>query len=77
MLGDVRHSRDMNDYGINEFISQYTRAEGAINATLSGQIFWDGKPVIDDDDGGTSGVREPRRPRPTPLAPAAMAFSFA
>lgn len=49
----------------------------AVNATLRGQVMWDGKPVIDDDGGGTAGVREPRRPRPSPLAPAAMALSFA
>lgn len=38
----------------------------ARNATLRGRFFWGGKPVIDDDDGGTAGVREPRRPRPAP-----------
>lgn len=48
----------------------------AINATMFGQVMWDGKPVIDDDDGGTAGVREPRRPHPTPLAPAAMTFEL-
>lgn len=34
----------------------------AVTTTIRGQIMWDGKPVIDDDDGGTAGVREPRRP---------------
>lgn len=40
---------------------------------LMGQVMWNGVPVIDDDDGGTAGVREPRRPRPSPLSPMAMA----
>lgn len=39
--------------------------------TITGQVMWDGKPVIDDDDGGSSPVREPRRPRPS--APAGSA----
>jgi hypothetical protein len=46
----------------------------AHNATMFGQVYWNGKPVIDDDDGGTAGVREPRRPGPRPMTPAAMAL---
>jgi hypothetical protein len=42
-------------------------------ATLTGQVLWDGKPVIDDDDGGTAGVREPLRPGPPGFPPAAAA----
>lgn len=48
---------------------------GNINTTAStirGTVWWNGKPIIDDDDGGTAGVREPRRPKPSPLAPAAV-----
>lgn len=41
--------------------------------TLRGQFMWNGQPIIDDDDGGTAGVREPRRPGPKPLAPMSMA----
>ena len=32
-----------------------------VQATLTGQILWDGKPVIDDDDGGTAGVHDVQR----------------
>jgi hypothetical protein len=46
-------------------------------ATLAGTVVWNGRPVIDDDEGGTAGVREPRRPVPPPLAPAALALELA
>lgn len=46
------------------------------NAVLFGQVLWNGKPVIDDDDGGTAGVREPRRPHPPTLSPMAMELAL-
>lgn len=55
-------------------------SNASMNATINGVFVWNGQTVIvDDDDEGTAGVREPRRPRPSPLAPAAMALipSFA
>lgn len=42
-------------------------------ATLKGQVVWNGTPEIDDDEGGTAGVREPRRPGPAGFPPAAAA----
>lgn len=51
----------------------YTTASAA---TITGSVTWNGLSVIDDDEGGTAGVREPRRPHPAPLAPAAMALEL-
>jgi hypothetical protein len=34
-------------------------------STITGTFYWGGKPVIDDDE-GSAGVREPRRPRNGP-----------
>lgn len=53
---------------MNEALISWTHTN---NAVMFGQVIWNGQPVIDDDDGGTAGVREPRRPGPTPLAPMA------
>lgn len=39
---------------------------GSAVSTLKGTFYWGGKPIIDDDEGGSAGVREPRRPHPAP-----------
>lgn len=42
------------------------------NSTITGSFIWNGQPGFDTDDGdGSAPVREPRRPKPSPLAPAA------
>ena len=56
-------------HAMYDFTSNYN------DATITGTVYWNGLPVIDDDDGGTAGVREPRRPI-QPLAPAAMAMEI-
>lgn len=53
-----------------------TMSGNTASNTMTGTFTWNGAPVIDDDEGGTAGVREPRRPHPAPLAPAAMAVAL-
>lgn len=67
----------MNEFSYNSIVVPSTGLTvTSHNATMLGQVIWDGKPVIDDDDGGTAGVREPRRPIPPTQPPAAMTFEL-
>jgi hypothetical protein len=42
--------------------------------TLRGFVVWNGRPEYSDDDGGTSGVREPARPKGPTRPPLAAAL---
>lgn len=63
-------------------MNSYTTGTSGSTFEFSTGFWWDGtwhevRPSHGDDDGPPTGVREPRRPGPTPLAPAATTLDHA
>lgn len=58
---DPNWNINISTNGSNYSSSSFSVTSGS---TITGQVMWNGQPVIDDDDGGSAPVREPRKPKP-------------
>ena len=60
----------MNNHGISAGNTNYTANSGYTTASTTNGFWWNGvwhevRPSAGEDDGPPTGVREPRRPRPS------------